>query len=672
MIGVIGPLQENSHHNFQELILSLPGPILVVGAGGFIGSNLLSAISNVRADVSGVIPDDSSDWRIQDLKLLSRVHRSSRESVTSLVDSLSPRTLFNLAAHGAYEAQRDIRKILESNLEFVLSLSEWANTHACRFIQAGSSSEYGVNSLAPREEHDLPKPNSLYAVTKLSASLWLENLARTSDFNGVTLRLYSVFGRYEEPTRLVPTLIREGRLGRLPAFTRPQVSRDFVYIDDVIEAFVLAAHFASSTARGRTINICTGVQTTMKMVSEIAREEFGLDCRPEFGGFSRNWDLDTWVGDASLASQCLQWEYRTSFSEGLHLTSEFYSGGRQDLLQVGVNAPSAKMTRDDDITLSVVVACYKDEQAIPVMYNRVKAALETSGHTFELIFVNDASPDNTLQIIEDLSSRDDRVLGITHSRNFGSQAAFLSGMEMAKGRHVALLDGDLQDPPELLPEMLSLTQQGFDVAFGRRVSRETSVWMQMSYKIFYRVFSQVSPFAIPHDAGDFSVMSRPVVNSILEMPERDLFIRAQRAFVGFRQIGVDYVRPERVFGTSTNNIRRNVGWAMRGFLSVTRVPLTVLSVIGVTSFLVALLLVCIQVITKLFVPDIAPDGLATVSILILSLGALNVLGLAILGEYVGRILDETKRRPRFIRRLITQSGISQGAGLGTSGSTGDS
>jgi dolichol-phosphate mannosyltransferase len=315
------------------------------------------------------------------------------------------------------------------------------------------------------------------------------------------------------------------------------------------------------------------------------------------------------------------------------------------------------------VDISAVVACYKDVQAMPIMYERLKDTFDKLGLNFEIIFVNDASPDNTLQVLEELSMQDNRVKGITHSRNFGSQSAFLSGMRESVGEHVVLLDGDMQDPPELIIELWAKKQEGFDVVYGRRVDREATWLMRRAYKAFYRVFQALAPFEIPRDAGDFSLMSREVVEAIKIMPERDLFIRAQRAYVGFRQTGVDYKRPERMFGKSTNNIGRNVGWATRGVLAVSRAPLTALSLFALVLFTFSLLVIIVQIVRKLLFPSLVPEGLLSISVLVTFLGSLNLLAIAIVGEYVGRILEETKRRPRYVRRLVTECGVTRSSSV---------
>jgi dolichol-phosphate mannosyltransferase len=265
--------------------------------------------------------------------------------------------------------------------------------------------------------------------------------------------------------------------------------------------------------------------------------------------------------------------------------------------------------------------------------------------------VNDASPDNASQVLQQLVSKDDKVIAIEHSRNFGSQAAFLSGMEISTGDGVILLDGDLQDPPELIEHFYEKWQQGFDVVYGRRVAREGNQQLASFYKLFYRLFRSVSYVPIPLDAGDFSLISKKVVKEIVNLPETDQFLRGLRAWVGFNQTGVDYVRPERMFGTTTNNWRKNIGWARKAIFSFSYVPLELLTYIGTALTLLSFIALITQVILYFSGSDV-PHGITTIICLILLFGGLNMLAIAILGEYQAKILEETKRRPKFIRKNI--------------------
>jgi dolichol-phosphate mannosyltransferase len=275
---------------------------------------------------------------------------------------------------------------------------------------------------------------------------------------------------------------------------------------------------------------------------------------------------------------------------------------------------------------------------------------------YEIIFVNDCSPDNSEEAIRAISRNDRRVLGISHSRNFGSQAAFRSGMEVASKNSCVLLDGDLQDPPEIIEQFVSSWREGYDVVYGRRVKREATLFMQVAYKLFYRTFDYFSYLKIPHDAGDCSLLDRRVVEAILRFPERDLFLRGVRAYAGFRQVGVDYVRPERRFGISTNSFWKNLGWAKKGILSFSYVPLTILSVSAIFLFALSVVLMLAEVVMKIVSPSLAPKGFATVLLLVLFFGSLNLLAIGVVGEYLAKIFEEVKQRPHFIRRSVIRDG----------------
>ena len=229
-------------------------------------------------------------------------------------------------------------------------------------------------------------------------------------------------------------------------------------------------------------------------------------------------------------------------------------------------------------------------------------------------------------------------------------------MEIATKNAVVLLDGDLQDPPELIIEFVQQWRAGYDVVYGRRVKREAPWYMQWAYKAFYRVFDRFSYIAIPHDAGDFSLLDIRVVRQLLNFPERDMFLRGARAFVGFAQTGVDYVRPERLFGSTTNSFFKNIGWAKKGIFSFSYVPLTILTAFSTVAFLVSLLLIVYQIFAKLLFPEIAPKGITTLLLVNLAFGSLILLSVSLLGEYIARIFEEVKQRPRFIRRALLRDG----------------
>ncbi len=307
-------------------------------------------------------------------------------------------------------------------------------------------------------------------------------------------------------------------------------------------------------------------------------------------------------------------------------------------------------------SISAIIACYKDEQAIPIMYEELKKVFHKINVDYEIIFVNDASPDNSQQAIHNLSLADDKVIGILHSRNFGSQMAFRSGMEISSKDSVVLLDGDLQDPPELISKFYEKWREGYEVVYGRRVKREMNKLWEIQYKIFYKIFALFSYIKIPRDAGDFSLIDKKVVRWLLKFPERDLFMRGLRAYVGFKQIGVNYIRPERRFGKTTNSFYKNIDWAKKGIFSFSNTPLTIMTTLGLILMLISIIIVIVVATLRILYPDIAPKGSTTILITIISFGSLNLLALGIIGEYIAKILIEVKGRPRLIRQSITRNG----------------
>lgn len=301
--------------------------------------------------------------------------------------------------------------------------------------------------------------------------------------------------------------------------------------------------------------------------------------------------------------------------------------------------------------ISAVIACYKDGQAIPYMYKRLTQVFKKIGVNYEIVFVNDGSPDDSEEVIKKIVEQNPHVIGITHSRNFGSQMAFTSGMEIAKGDAVVLLDGDLQDPPERIEKFYQKWIEGYEVVYGIRIKREASLFMQIMYKLFYRIFHKLSYIKMPVDAGDFSLLDRKVVNVLKKLSERDRFLRGLRAWVGFKQIGVPYVRPERMFGKTTNNILKNFDWALKGIFSFSYAPLRFITLLSLGVFLLSLLAMLVQIVLRFLYPE-TPRGTTVILVVVLFLGAIQLLGISILGEYIGKIFEEVKQRPPFIVKNI--------------------
>ncbi|MDX6706431.1 MAG: polyisoprenyl-phosphate glycosyltransferase [Solirubrobacteraceae bacterium] len=298
--------------------------------------------------------------------------------------------------------------------------------------------------------------------------------------------------------------------------------------------------------------------------------------------------------------------------------------------------------------ISPIIACYRDAEAVPIMYERLVATFARIGCDYEIIFVNDGSPDNAREVLTGLAARDPKVVVVNHARNFGSQSAFTSGMAIATGDACVLLDGDLQDPPELIEQFVERWREGYDVVYGERVSRDATAMMRVFSKGFYRMFRRAAYVNVPLDAGDFSLIDRRVMDALKSMPEKQRFVRGLRAWVGFKQIGVPYVRPERMFGVTTNSFRRNLGWARRGIVSFSYAPLDFITGLALAVVALSALGLVTQIVLKIVVPHAAPPGLTTVITLVLFIGGIQLLCLAIIGSYIAHMYEEVKGRPAYI------------------------
>lgn len=619
----------------------------MVGASGFIGAKLFFSLSRLRPDVFAVSRQVEASWRLLHCPYPNRITLDVTLAweVEAAVKKHRPRTVFNLSAYGAYERQNVPKRIHEVNYTGPLNLITSLLESGCdAFVQAGTSSEYGLNCAGPGESGGLD-PNSDYAVSKVGASYLVGYYGRIKRFPCAHLRMYSIYGPWEERDRLVPTLVRLGLQGQYPPLVSPAISRDFVYVDDCTRAFVKAALVACRLDPGQTFNIATGTKTTLKEIARLGQQTFRIKDEPVFGAMpARKWDLPDWFGNPARAGIQLAWTARVPLAEGLVLTADWEKLAAP-LVRFGVIARKPEK-------LSAIIACYRDHQAIPVMHERltkVFAALEVD---YELIFVNDRSPTEDEAVIRGLCEQDAHVTGISHSRNFGSQSAFLSGMEIATGDAIILLDGDLQDPPETIEALYGEWKKGYDVVFGVRVKRQAAWHMQVFYKAFYRVLRHLSDVEIPVDAGDFSLIDRKAADHLLKLPERDVFLRGLRAWIGFRQTGVSYTRPERMFGQSTNSFFKNIWWAKKAIFSFSLKPLHYIQSLGFVIFILSMALSLFYLVYYLFHPPVGAPGITTIVLLVLGLGGVQLFSLSILGDYLGKILEETKGRPRYIRARI--------------------
>jgi polyisoprenyl-phosphate glycosyltransferase len=313
--------------NVEEQIKKLEGPIFVFGAGGFIGINLFNTLLKVRKDVFAITQDARNNWRfivnnipheniiscdINDILILKDTFRQ-----------LKPKTIFNLAAYGAYSKQKEYKKIYDTNFNSAVNIIEiMKESGFSAYVHAGSSSEYGINSAAPKEDAELV-PNSHYAASKVASYYAVKYYGKIEKLPVAHLRLYSAYGAWEEPDRLIPVLIAKARKASYPPFVDPLISRDFIEVNDICEAFVIAANKVNEI-RGEAFNIGSGNKTTIRELAELVQKEFKISSPAKFSEMpNRNWDVQDWYSDSAKANKVLGWKAKSSLSDGLRKVSEW-------------------------------------------------------------------------------------------------------------------------------------------------------------------------------------------------------------------------------------------------------------------------------------------------------------------------------------------------------------
>jgi polyisoprenyl-phosphate glycosyltransferase len=297
--------------------------------------------------------------------------------------------------------------------------------------------------------------------------------------------------------------------------------------------------------------------------------------------------------------------------------------------------------------ISVAVPAYNEEGCLPELYRRVRETMERAGLDWELVIADDGSEDRTREIIRDLGERDPRVKGVFLSRNFGHTPAYMASMEHARGDWVVVMDGDLQDEPEVIPNLLARAREGYDVVYVVKGKRQEGPAMRMAFSGYYRVAKHLSSVPQPAHAGPFCLMSRRVVEEIRRIPERSVFFPGIRAYVGFRQTGVEVSRPARADGASRIRLAKRIVGALDGIFAFSQVPLRLATYLGAFTALLAGVLGVVFLYLGAFT-DVPVAGWTSLITVILFLGGVQLLTLGILGEYLGRVYEEVKGRPRYV------------------------
>ncbi len=305
--------------------------------------------------------------------------------------------------------------------------------------------------------------------------------------------------------------------------------------------------------------------------------------------------------------------------------------------------------------LSVVLPIYNEEDNLPILYERLAGVLTATGMAYEIVFVDDGSRDRSLQLLYDLANDDPRVVIIELARNFGHQIAISAGLDYARGAGVIVMDSDLQDPPEVLPRFIAKWREGYDVVYAIREKRKEGWFKRTLYVAFYRLLQRVANIEIPLDAGDFCIMDRQVVDLLNNMPERNRFVRGIRSWVGLRQTGLAYERHARYGGEPKYTFSRLMYLALDGLVSFSFLPLRVITMLGLAVSAISILLAIFYTIQKLTV-GLSPPGFATTVVAIFFLSGIQLITIGVIGEYVGRVFEEVKRRPLYVARRVIGRG----------------
>ncbi len=303
-------------------------------------------------------------------------------------------------------------------------------------------------------------------------------------------------------------------------------------------------------------------------------------------------------------------------------------------------------------TLSIVAPIYNEVDNIPVLYERVQAVMTATGETWELVVVNDGSSDGSAAALDALYEQDPEHVRVIHfARNFGHQIAVTAGMDYARGQAVILIDADLQDPPEIIPDLIARWREGYEVVYAVRAHREGESWFKLATaSLFYRVLYKITDVSIPLDTGDFRLMDRSVVDAVESMRERHRFIRGMVSWVGFRQIGVEYRRSKRYSGATKYPLRKMLRFAWDGITGFSYFPLQLATYLGFGIAAFSALGILVVIYLRAFTDAEPLEGQATTLVMVLFLGSVQLISLGIIGEYLGRIYNEVKGRPLYVVR----------------------
>ena len=299
--------------------------------------------------------------------------------------------------------------------------------------------------------------------------------------------------------------------------------------------------------------------------------------------------------------------------------------------------------------ISIIIPAYNEEESLPYLYERLEKLMgEMQNYEFEILFVNDGSRDKTMQIIKEFRQKDERISYVDFSRNFGKEIAMIAGLDYAKGDCVIFMDADLQDPPELIPELVKYWEEGYDDVYARRSSRKGETWLKkFTSKMYYKVLQSLTRVPIQKDTGDFRLLDRRCVNALRKLRESQRCSKSMFSWIGYNKKEVLYERDPRIAGKTKWNYRKLIDLAIDGITSFTTSPLRISTYLSIPTFL-ALFVYFIYVIIKCITQNVAIQAFQAIILLILFFSGIQILLFGIIGEYLGRIFNETKNRPLYL------------------------